>query len=606
MDSNIDYIIGFDFGHGETSVSMVDVNAINVDAHNIDTEDLFIIGNKSEAKIPSIIGYDVDDNKVLNFDAYQFRFLKVGAYFKAPMCASEKFPAISSKDKEFFKDFARTVFKCLHEHPKNQKLQNKNILYFVACPSGWNKEQQDAYLKFFQDDCNLPIMGVIEESRAAYIVARRKLYDRDPQLSEQGNKIAVLDLGSSTLDITMHSDKAYTDGFEIGASQIEILLLDYFMNKDEEFKEKYNRYDKMEPTCKNQILYLIREAKEDYYNKVSCGACKDIVLKCQIDWEELSADEISGVSNLKLKGTTMEQLLEAQETEGQKYKNKLKNDINSFVNTYGKANAVVLTGGASQMSFYKDIVLDCYGLTNHECVIDDKPSYSISRGTAIMGYLDMKNEKRDASKIEDLIESIPTLIKTEIINSTCGLFADTLTTIVNEWRNQNGPKNIKTLHDNLTKKLDYWQSHYDEVNKVINEQIEEKVSTVVGNSLAEIVRLYFGFNAQIHKIKFNCNYDVAITQEQNNMLKSNLYKNYRKIVNEHSLFTRFSEPESVEKDRTNEPKMLKELSQYTIDYINRWFKGFTIEDEFDDIIKECQQKTRAFYNSYVQYITCQI
>ena len=85
MDEEYDYIIGFDFGHGETSVARVNVGSIDPESVNIEADDLYIIGNGHEPKIPSLIGYDVDGNVQLNFDAYQFRFLKVAAYFKAPM-----------------------------------------------------------------------------------------------------------------------------------------------------------------------------------------------------------------------------------------------------------------------------------------------------------------------------------------------------------------------------------------------------------------------------------------------------------------------------------------------------------------------------------------
>lgn len=409
MIKDVDYIIGFDFGHGETSVSMVDVGDLDSKAANIKTKDLYIIGNCREPKIPSMIGYDADGNKLLNFDAYQFRFLQVGAYFKAPMCASKNFPAITSDNKKYFKDFVTTVFKCLLEHQKNQFLKNKRVLYFVACPSGWNKKQQETYLEFFQKYCGLPINGVIEESRAAYVVARHRLYNMDPELSKPGSKIAVLDLGSSTLDITMHSDKAYTNGFEIGASRIEGMLLSYFLKTDDTFRVKYERYEVLEPTCKSQILYLLREAKERYFNKISSGINNEIVLRCQVDWEELSADEIEGTSNLKLKGADFERLLDSQDNNSVEYKNKLRNDISSFVETYGKVNAVVLTGGASQMSFYNELVLDCYGLTERECVKDQEPSYSISRGTAIMGYLDLNIPDGWPSLLQKLIESIPDL-----------------------------------------------------------------------------------------------------------------------------------------------------------------------------------------------------
>lgn len=606
MDTSTDYIVGFDFGHGETSVSMVDVGAIDASAANIDTADLHIVGNGTDAKIPSMIGYDVDGNRLLNFDAYQFRFLKIGAYFKAPMCASDKFQAITPEDKDYFRDFVQTVFRCLHEHPKNQFLHNKKVLYFVACPSGWNDEQRRAYLEFFREYCRLPIKGVIEESRAAYVVARRKLYDRDPRLSEQGSSIAVLDLGSSTLDITMHSDRAYTDGFEIGASQIEELLLNHFLDADEGFADRYRRYAEMEPTCRNQILFLLRGAKEDYFNRQSCGTGGSLVLKCQIDWEELSADEISGVSNLKIKDTELERMLDSHGSGDAMYKERLEADIRAFAGKHGSANAVVLTGGASQMPFYKSLVLKCYGLTEHECVVDDSPSYSISRGTAIMGYLDTRGAACKPALIEQLIESMPRLIKAEIIKSASLLYAGTLVNIVAKWRDKASVKSIELLHQLIVAKLDYWQSHYDEVNRAINLQIESEVSTAVCNSLAEIVRLYFGFNAQLRKIRFDCDYDVALTVEQNQLLKTNLYRNYRKIVNEYSLFTRFAEPESMQKDRSHEPKMLERIASRTSDYIMRWFNGFAIDDEFDDIIKECQRKTRDFYNGYIEYITCQI
>ena len=45
MIKDVDYIIGFDFGHGETSVSMVDVGGLDCKAANIETKDLYINGS---------------------------------------------------------------------------------------------------------------------------------------------------------------------------------------------------------------------------------------------------------------------------------------------------------------------------------------------------------------------------------------------------------------------------------------------------------------------------------------------------------------------------------------------------------------------------------
>lgn len=186
------------------------------------------------------------------------------------------------------------------------------------------------------------------------------------------------------------------------------------------------------------------------------------------------------------------------------------------------------------------------------------------------------------------------------------MYANTLISMVNEWKTQDGVKTIKDIHEKLMHKLDYWQSHYEEVNKVINQCIEKEVSEAVNKSLEQIIMLYFGFNAPIGKIQFNCEYDVAITEDLNQMLKSNLYRIYKKVVKENGLFSFFSEPESMVKDRSNDTKLLDKLAKQVTEYIDLWFQGFTIDDEFDDIIKVCQQKVRDFYKESVKYITCQI
>lgn len=42
MGEEYDYIVGFDFGHGETSVAKVDVAAIDTESVHIDADDLLL------------------------------------------------------------------------------------------------------------------------------------------------------------------------------------------------------------------------------------------------------------------------------------------------------------------------------------------------------------------------------------------------------------------------------------------------------------------------------------------------------------------------------------------------------------------------------------
>ena len=611
MNEEYDYIVGFDFGHGETSAAKVDVAAIDVESIHIEADDLFIVGNDREPKIPSMVGYDIDGNIQLNFDAYQFKYLKVGAYFKAPMVASENFQAITDENKQYFKDFAVSVFNKLHEHPKNQDLKNKKVLYFVACPSGWNKEQRTEYLNFFIGYCGLPISGVIEESRAAYVVARRKLYEKNPNLCAYGKKIAVLDMGSSTLDITMHSDKTYSDGYEIGASMIEEALLHYFLNTNEDFQAKYSQYEQMEPTCKNQILFMLRMAKEEYYNKVSKSATGDIMLRCQVDWEELSSDEISGISNLKVRGSELIELLDANNSDDEKYINKLRSSVNSFIAQHGRVDAVVLTGGASLMPFYKEVVLECYGLTENECVIDRNPSYSISQGTAIMGYLDTKNPANvpvgDPESLTKLLNQIPEIIKTQVLNCTIDTYRTQLLSTVEQWNGQKDAKILRDLYDQLSSLLASWEDHSSQISISTNREVAESVSKTINDSLSQMMRLYFGFNMQMPSISLNYDFRMTLSEEASLFFLKSVATKIREVIIKSNLFGWFKDPEDWFKDRSGNQRLCGKVAAAVNGCISDFFEGYEIDvQDFETIIEECKDSTRKFYYECIRIITCQV
>ena len=606
----VDFIIGFDFGHGETSVAKLNVNTVDESAAQLEAEDIYIIGDDREPKIPSIVGYDCNGNIQINLDVYQFKFLKVEAGFKAPIIASEKFSAITQENKDYFRDFVVNVFEKLHEHPKNNDLRNKTILYFVACPSGWTAEQRNEYLRFFTDYCNLPIAGVIEESRAAYVVARRKLYDKNPELSRFGKKTAVLDLGSSTLDITLHSDRSYSDGYEIGACKIEEMLLQYFLETDEDFKEKYNQYSQMEESCSDQILFLLRKAKEEYFNRIRNGATNEIMLRCQVDWEELSSDEIPGVSTLRVKGSNMEELLESHGDEPKKYKDILCDDIKSFIKQHGTVDAVVMTGGASQMDFYQNMVMDCYGLDEDRCIVDRFPSYSISQGTAIMGYLDTKNPVKKGDEVPEgllnLINRIPDLIKDAVIASSINVYKTELKKIVDDWEQSSSNRTLKVLYDNFSTLLASWDEHYAEISMAVNQQVEESLSAEVSDSLSQLMRLYFGFNMQLEPIDLDYDISMTLPHEQTMMLLGDIYNNFKSLIDNRNMLSKFRDPSSLIKDRGEDPEMLHYLANGTRAFIDNWFEGVDIENEFDDVIKDCQSKVKDFYYKSIKYITCQI
>lgn len=611
-----DFIIGFDYGHGETSVAMVDVDKVSIKDGTVPVEDVYICEYSHEPKITSLIGYDSDGNTEVDIDIYDFKgFERVESYFKGPLIASDDFEAINDSQKEHFKDFIVTVFNKVQSNPKNVRMLGRNIRYFAACPSGWNEEQQTAYLHFLQNDCALPIDGIIEESRAAHVSARKKLYERNRQLSDTAKRIAVLDLGSSTLDITLHSDKTYTDGYEIGASLIEECLLNYFLKENSEFKGYYDEYIRLNPNGKDEILLFLRYAKETYFNKQKKYPNQDKDLICTINWSDLSQDEVVGISILKIKGSVFTSLfIKGTNDTHEIYETRLRADINSFISKYGGADAVILTGGASQMGFYKDIVLDCFGLDDSACIVDDTPSYSISQGVAMIGYMDTKcpvfnPDDPDAklpNELQKIFDNLPELINDDILRHYKSAYTDSLTKVVDEWKNRNGRKTFDELITGFDHAITDLGNHTAIISKRINKSVANNLQQMINNVLRDTIRLYFGFDAPLRTFNIDYSFDFTVPEEDNRDLYERISLIIEKYINNRGYFHRWKGKSSLEKDRSEDKQLLEELPAAINRYIGKWYGRYKMGSQIPDEVADCRVRLREFYASTIRNITCQI
>lgn len=608
-----DFIIGFDFGHGETSVAMVDARKVSFRDGFVPAEDIYICEHSHEPKITSLVGYDSDDKTDVDIDIYDFKsFSHIEAYFKGPLIASEEFNAITDVQRIHFRDFIVTVFNKVVSNPKNVRIVGRNVRYYAACPSGWNDKQRDAYLRFLQNECGLPIIDVIAESRAAHVSARKKLHDRNPELSERAKRLVVLDLGSSTLDITLHSDKTYTFGYEIGASQIEETLLNYFIENDVDFRDSYNSYLSHYPNGKDDVLLFLRYAKEEYFNKKKKYPEREVTFSCSIDWEDLSQGEVIEISKLKLSGSKLLKLFLANNSPIEDdYESKLRDSITDFIDKYGSADAVILTGGASQMDFYKAIVLDCYGLDENACVVDDTPSYSISQGIAMIGYMDSKCPKSTPESnlpedLQSLSDNLPNIINSEILSQYKSAYTNKLCRMVDMWKEKDGHKTLEGLLLGLDRLVEMWEAQSVEVSKVINERVSATVVSRINKVLKDIIRLYFGFDAPIGKFEINYDFNFSINQEDNEELVKKIKDVMKDYINGRGAFHRWNDRNSLDKDRAQDKDLLNELPTRIKDYATRWFDSYNIEDAISEEVSDCRVRLREFYASTIRNITCQI
>ena len=123
-----DFIIGFDFGHGETSVAVVDIGNVSINNGTVPVDDVYVCEYSHEPKITSLIGYDADGNTEVDIDIYDFKsFNRIESYFKGPLIASQDFKAINDTQRTHFKDFIVTVFNKVKSNPKNVRMLGKNI-----------------------------------------------------------------------------------------------------------------------------------------------------------------------------------------------------------------------------------------------------------------------------------------------------------------------------------------------------------------------------------------------------------------------------------------------------------------------------------------------
>lgn len=380
VTKNTEFIIGIDFGHGETSAAFYDLK-------NQDKLDLDILPGfkviKSAVAILEQEGKEticVGDAAIQNApNAKEFQV----SFKKRP---SE----MTSTERNMMLLFMKGVYsEILDRHPD---FKTRDHVVYIARPSQdklW-KSEESAYLKI-AEDAGLPVAGIQKESRAAYFRARTQPNSKiDTQVK---NGVLIVDFGSSTIDFTYLNrklSKPIDDGCPLGASEVEKTLLKYAMENPSdgympEFAKLYGNKEKSNPY--NQMLYKFREAKEQYYGK------KLPVFSVSFDYGLLTSSEktpIYGFGGIAIPREKITEILGQNKSDG--YIWKVKEAVKSFKKNKlkdNKVSCVYLTGGASRMDFVRQIFMETFNLDETHCPSDDNPSVIVSQGVAHLSYADI-------------------------------------------------------------------------------------------------------------------------------------------------------------------------------------------------------------------------
>lgn len=376
------YLIGIDFGHGETTASLYDTESRRGTVDRLHILD----GNTLEScKVESAVCRDKDTGAwKFARDIRDYASPDFTLHFKAPM------NEITPEKKEAFAAFIKLVFEHILENQRFLKYDSvtgeRNFEIYVACPSDWGKKpkQIQEYKKFISSI--IPVDWIILESDAAYFK-----FKSEPKKGQNfsDTSVLVIDIGSSTIDFTAYNANAkepFTEGIKHGASAVENLIYKHFEEGNSDFiSAKKNA----EAQClrnnlnwHNAIVHYMKHEKEQFYSNEyleiqldlpNRNICYGVVGRifgedgCEISKEQLE-DEI-----LVPYRKTLLQDLKAE-------KFRLEN------NQIGIPESVIITGGASRMPWFQKLVQDVFSDSHSQVFRDTEPSYVVSDGIAYYAY----------------------------------------------------------------------------------------------------------------------------------------------------------------------------------------------------------------------------
>ena len=383
-----EYVIGIDFGHGETSAAYCSIGWDSKKGELSGIKDIDFGSNNKV--IPSAISITTDDKAYIGDAAFLPEVLNRA---EAKVCFKKKPENINGESERLMKRFMKEVYKTIRE--RNSALFTEdNHLVYIATPSGWDEKAKDLYGKMASES-GLPMGGITSESRAAFIKAQQDPDSGLPQYIDKG--AIVFDMGSSTLDFTYltRDNKNPIDwGDNCGASKVEKIIYESKRDGDEEILD----FEKKYPNLVDALLFEARKAKEKVYFH------PDMPCRITVNFETIVEDEEFEDTKMKFKYQPGE-LNQMLEEKG--YIGAIRNAMMVFKNEKiaGKPiHVVFLTGGASRMDFIRDLVKECWELPDDRIYRDQDPSLTISQGVAVLGRGDIRSGGSQNAK--DLLEEI--------------------------------------------------------------------------------------------------------------------------------------------------------------------------------------------------------
>lgn len=432
----VKYIVGIDYGHGETSAACIDLKN-----QGNPITDLIITGNEKVIHSMMVKAENATSQNTTNVDTNPSDWIlypewdsirdelsqeslsnsnsPFAAYFKGPVSTGrdEKSKEIDEDTKHIFGIFCKKVYEEILDSNDyltrasydqlGNVVKESNFVLYVACPSGWEDNEKlglrqvTAYKEFLIEN-GVPCQDIVQESRAAYVTARDTVLKGLTYQETPG--VLIVDYGSSTIDLTWFGNNlAFTDGYELGARNVEEVLFDYILKNDKKAESVFDNFAKCfsNPLIARMIAkYGMRLQKESFFNSLarkrgtaSSKKLGAINLAYVIPGADVNDSLFRFESSTPLYEDDVKWILENYVVKNASLNNKtyfgaVKEKLQSFKDKpqVGDIDYIVLTGGAAKMSFVQDLVKSIYNIDDNHLIVDNiAPSFAISRGVATYG-----------------------------------------------------------------------------------------------------------------------------------------------------------------------------------------------------------------------------
>ncbi|MEU8080275.1 hypothetical protein AB0B31_33065 [Catellatospora citrea] len=370
-DRDIRRIIGFDFGHGETSVSRLTATASQPTVLEI---------TPGRRVITTAVGIAPGGISVIGDEALRRSDVTD---------LSVAFKKANLKDRAVSRPTGMFIDAVIRQLENNGEPVDEHTLVVFGHPSGWSEDDVAAYEKVLSEIVRPAATLVMPESRAAFLTIVEEA-GSDLNQATLGERVVIIDIGSSTTDFTLAIESETSNALDddgnaaLGGALIEEFLLERAIDSQRMLKRRrirrvLDRY----PSERARALIEFRHRKEVFFTGERFEPGETAGLLAAV---ALMAD---GPINLTYRITALD-LDDSLNSPlpalgGVSWLSRYESDLKDVAARVERPSKVILAGGASRMEPTLSVAKAVFPTA--EVVRASQPEHAVSLGLARAGAI---------------------------------------------------------------------------------------------------------------------------------------------------------------------------------------------------------------------------